>query len=362
MASLSHLSLIFLASTLFVPSLICATLGNLTIDDTNTAYFTFTNDPDANPPSWAAITPAKPCLYCSAQPMTDQIHNQTWHDGSVGSAGSFTFQGSAVYIYGIDLEHPANISFTMGNHTAFHYYNGSEQFVFDALFFAAANLADGVNHTVSWVLDKTDLNGTTGLFDYAVVTVDSTSGSSSGSVPNEGSTSKRKPRIGTIVGAVLGAVGGLAILAALLSLHLFFRGHNNRNQNVSPAADKPRRAQRVRDNYIIRPFSETAPSTTQSQARTPTQPLSPTTPTAGTRAEKTLEIPSTAPTHSVVSTSPVSPRSPTEISTRPSTTSMSTSVRERFLEDRLAILEAHVQQHLPPLYEPPPEGGRGLSG
>ncbi|KAJ7635457.1 hypothetical protein DFH06DRAFT_1336487 [Mycena polygramma] len=287
----------------------------------------------------------------------------TWHDGSVGSAGSFTFQGSAVYIYGIDLEHPANISFTMGDKTGFHYYNGSEQFVFDALFFAATNLADGVNHTVSWVLDKTALNGTTASFDYAIVAVDSASSSSSGSVPKEGSTS-HKPKIGTIIGAVLGAIGGLALLAALLSLHLFCRGHNTKNQNASPAADKTRRALRVRDNYIIRPFSETAPSTAQSQPRTPTQPLSPTTLAAGTRAEKRLEIPSAAPTQSALSeapTSPVSPRSPTEISTRPSTTSMSTSVRERFLEDRLAILDAHVQQHLPPLYEPPPDGDRGSS-
>ncbi|KAJ6461848.1 hypothetical protein C8R47DRAFT_1159101 [Mycena vitilis] len=359
MASLSHLSLIFLASTLFVPSLLCSTLGNLTIDDTNTAYFTFTNDPDANPPSWAAVAPATPCLYCSAQPKTDQIHNQTWHDGSVGSAGSFTFQGSSVYIYGIDLKHPANISFTMGDKTTFHYYNGSEQFVFNALFFAAANLADGVNHTVLWVLDKTDLNGTTALFDYAIVAVDSASSSSSGSVPNEGSPSKRKPKIGTIIGAVLGAVGGLALLAALLSLHLCFRSRSNRHENASPSTDKPRRTLRVRDNYIIRPFSETAPSTTQSQPRTPT------TPTAGTRAEKTLATTSPALTQSALSqgpTSPVSPSSPTEISTRPSTASMSTSARERFLEDRLAILEAHVQQHLPPLYEPPPDGDRRSSG
>lgn len=32
---------------------------------------------------------------------------------------------------------------------------------------------------------------------------------------------------------------------------------------------------------------------------------------------------------------------------------MASSARERFLEDRLTTLEAHVQQHLPPLYEGP---------
>jgi hypothetical protein len=64
----------------------------LTVDDTNTTFFNFI-DADVNPPSWAAISPGDPCAYCSAQPQTVSIYDQTWHDGSVGSAGSFTFQG-----------------------------------------------------------------------------------------------------------------------------------------------------------------------------------------------------------------------------------------------------------------------------
>jgi hypothetical protein len=141
----------------FVPSFVHASAAfiNLTIDDTNSTFFSFT-DADRNPPSWAAITPSAPCVYCSAKPKTDRIHNQTWHDGGVGSAGSFTFQGayrfglsscrsnglpgSAVYIYGIDLATPGNISFTMDDDTTIRYYNGTQQFVFDALFFMAADL------------------------------------------------------------------------------------------------------------------------------------------------------------------------------------------------------------------------------
>jgi hypothetical protein len=40
-------------------------------------------------------------------------------------------------------------------------------------------------------------------------------------------------------------------------------------------------------------------------------------------------------------------------SSQAETSTTASSARERFLEDRLAILEAHVQQHLPPLYGGP---------
>jgi len=67
------------------------------------------------------------------------------------------------------------------NVLTFHYYNGSEQFVFKSLFFSAKDLIDGVNHTVSWVLHATRANGTTqaGLFDYAIVTIDQSQTSTS---------------------------------------------------------------------------------------------------------------------------------------------------------------------------------------
>ncbi|KAJ7241342.1 hypothetical protein B0H12DRAFT_1221557 [Mycena haematopus] len=72
-----------------------AVLTNVTIDDSNLSYFTWTEAPGIEPvPAfpWAAIAPGDPCLYCSAQPPTTDIHDQTWHDGSNNSAGSFTFQ------------------------------------------------------------------------------------------------------------------------------------------------------------------------------------------------------------------------------------------------------------------------------
>jgi hypothetical protein len=39
----------------------------------------------------------------------------------------------------------------------------------------------------------------------------------------------------------------------------------------------------------------------------------------------------------------------------PTVSTMTGSAREQFLEDRLAILEAHMNQHLPPPYVPPEE-------
>ncbi|KAF7368622.1 hypothetical protein MVEN_00186100 [Mycena venus] len=194
-----------------------ATLTNVTIDDTDLSYFTWTEDTDVFPQPtipWAAITPTTPCDYCSAQPQTTDIHNQTWHDGSNNSAGSFTFQGQAVYIYGISQANSVNTSFTMdGNVSAFHYYTGSAQFVFNSLFFSAKDLTPNVNHTVSWVLHATNTSGVTGagLFDYAVITVDQTQSSSSSpsssstSPPSPAPPSKSKSKAGPIAGGVVAA-------------------------------------------------------------------------------------------------------------------------------------------------------------
>ncbi|KAJ7635458.1 hypothetical protein DFH06DRAFT_1479123 [Mycena polygramma] len=350
MRSLRHPnpSLLPVALAFLLPTFIRASaLTNLTIDDTNTTYFTFTND-DANPPRWAAITPTDPCVYCAARPKTDRIHNQTWHDGSVGSVGSFSFQGSAVYIYGIDLVEPANISFTLGDNATFHYYNGTEQFVFDALLFAAFGLEDGANHTVSWVLDKSATNGTTALFDYAAVTVEE--GAASSSVPSEAAaSSKPKSHTGTIVSAVVGVIGGLALLGGLIFLLLRRRRRNKtRESYLAPTpitADEPARAQRVRGNYVVQPTPDTGatePSFVTSEMVSTG---------AGRRTEKMVDA--SESTTSAAPTSPSTERS--TIAPTAATATTSPSTRERFLEARLAQLEAHVQQHLPPPYQAPAE-------
>ncbi|KAJ7466454.1 hypothetical protein FB451DRAFT_1369674 [Mycena latifolia] len=323
----------------------CGALSNLTIDDTNTTFFTWMDDPAANPPSWAAITPATPCLYCSAQPQTRLIHNRTWHDGRSGSAGSFTFQGSAVYIYGIDLAQPANISFTMGNSTTYHYYTGSEQFVFDALFFSARNLTDNVNHTIMWVLRESSSNGTTALFDYAVVTIDQNNPTPSPSpTPVQSPASKSKSNTTIIVASTVSSIAGLLLAAGLLFL-IRRRNHNAWAivstpfplPRVHPTQEVPHS---VADTYSGHP-------TTDQEFKPHASPLPLTSYPPDLSDSQFL---TTGTGNSVVSQSlpdTDTERAPTEVASPVSTT----STRASFLEARLAILEAHVKQHLPPPYQ-----------
>ncbi|KAJ7182390.1 hypothetical protein C8R43DRAFT_967099 [Mycena crocata] len=387
-----------LALTLFTfltPYFVRASLTNITIDDSNLAYFTWADDLSAQipKPPWAAVSPATPCDYCSAQPQTEKIHDQTWHDGTNNSAGSFTFQGSAIYMYGIDLTNPANISFTMDDTPAFHYYDGSAQFVFNALFFSAQNLPLGVNHTLSWVLHATSTNGTVALFDYAVVTVDESSAAPSGasqsptssSTPATGSSSSSKSVTGPIVG---GVVGGIALIA-VISVAVFLLARRRRRPSNVPEGEPRVRGGRAGPNDV-EPFVREAPETV-------------TTPMSANGGEKTLDVawtnPAPAPTTAslpyaatatnappttTLSSAPAV-RSTTDVSSVPASSDVSrtptssvpaagmgsrtdadarsrtrteSDVRSRAqsnaLEDRIALLEAQVNQHLPPPYVLPP--------
>ncbi|KAJ7696849.1 hypothetical protein B0H16DRAFT_1647285 [Mycena metata] len=366
--------LLFTACTIFP---VRAALTNLTIDDTDLSYFTWTEDTNVVQPNipWAAITPNSPCVYCSAKPPTANIHNQTWHDGSNNSAGSFVFQGHEVYIYGIAQVNSVNMSFTMdGNVSAFYYYSGTAQFVFNSLFFSARDLTASVNHTVSWVLHATNTSGDAGagLFDYAVITVDQTqSGSSSPRTGSPSSTSsppaspsKSKTKTGPIVG---GVVGALTLIAAVILVVILL---SRRNRTVAANTPAVVPTPRVRPTDV-EPFMEQAA----------------TSPASGSMGEKTLDaswvnpLPSAsaaAPlftgTRSMANPSGVPASVPTDVAstrglssaaansnsaprTDPELHSTSTgSARERELEERVAQLETQVQQHLtqPPPYVPPP--------
>ncbi|KAJ7500754.1 hypothetical protein B0H11DRAFT_1994317 [Mycena galericulata] len=210
-----------------------ATLTNITIDDTNSTFWTWAGT------TWHAVTPSTPCSTCTAQPDPKLAYNSTWHDGSLLS-GAFTFQGTAVYIYGIDVLNfeAGNISFAFSNPsmTGFHYYGGSS-YVYNSLFFSAGNLDSTVQHTVTWLIETSAGGGHAGLFDYAVVTLSQSDPSSStagsqtlgGSSPSSSSTTSsgsatstspatttaHKSNVSIIAGAVVGVVGGLAILGAL---------------------------------------------------------------------------------------------------------------------------------------------------
>ncbi|KAJ7112727.1 hypothetical protein C8R44DRAFT_882477 [Mycena epipterygia] len=321
-------------------------LTNLTIDDANSTFFTYS-------PAWAAISPDSPCDYCSAQPLTAQIHDQTWHDGSNGTSGSFTFQGAEVFLYGIDLANPANISFVMDDVQSFHYYSGSEQFVFNSLFFHAGNLTADANHTVSWTIHETKKNGTTALFDYAVITVEEPAaiGVSSSSTASPTSHAS-KSHAGVIAGALIGAIGGAALLAA--GLLLFLRRRQKTRGAQSYGEEEKPRAMRVRENYVVvQPFAGAPPSAGEPSLVDGTSPTMPS-PSMAKRSDAGWH---NADLSQSTSTLPYDLEASdgrtavTESSSQMETSTMTSSVRERFLEDRLAILEAHVNQHLPPPYE-----------
>ena len=70
-----------------------------------------------------------------------------------------------------------------GGVEAFHYYTGSEQFIYNSLFFHAASLNASATHTVTWKLNETATNGTSALFDYAIITVEDPVPVPSASVP-----------------------------------------------------------------------------------------------------------------------------------------------------------------------------------
>ncbi|KAJ7779063.1 hypothetical protein B0H16DRAFT_1838273 [Mycena metata] len=162
-------------SVLTALSLLCApfvngAITNTTFDDTSSA-FTFTG-------SWTPTSASNPCAGCSSKPDPSQTFNETWHDGNcqTTTGGSFTFTGSAVYIFGIDqTETQPDIAFTLGDVQSVHHYTGTERFVYNALFFSATELAGDQTHTVNWILNidpTTDIavQVQAALFDYAVVT------------------------------------------------------------------------------------------------------------------------------------------------------------------------------------------------
>ncbi|KAJ6496432.1 hypothetical protein C8R45DRAFT_985885 [Mycena sanguinolenta] len=358
------LSLPVLFATL--PRPVRADPTNLTIDDANGTFFTWSEAPGfaVNAIPWAAIAPGDPCAYCSAQPPTADIHDGTWHDGANGSSGVFVFQGSAVYMYGIDLDNPANVTFTLDDKDAgFHYYAGSEQFVFNSVFFSATNLsyapnttstggdfAGAINHTVAWILHDTAANGTTALFDYAVITVDAdvagSSSPSSAAPASSGSTTtnggkKSTSHTGAIAG---GVVGGVALLVIVACLALFFVRRRRRGKHEGVAPVEPAATRRAG----VEPF----------MAQSPTTPGG-----ASSMAEKTLDVawlnpalplasttspsaPSSQTPSAPISVSPPSSAAPPSSTSPPSSASAPHRERERVLEDRIAQLEAQVSQHL----------------
>ncbi|KAJ7484850.1 hypothetical protein B0H11DRAFT_2231520 [Mycena galericulata] len=190
----------FLSPQSFLPLLLLlltsyanGAITNTTFDDASNS-FTFVGQ-------WTAITPSSPCGGCASKPPDlTQIYDGTWHDGnymtgdSQMTSGSFTFTGSAVYIYGIDQTNSQpNIVFTLGSIQSTHHYTGTERFAYNALFFSATDLPADQTQTVNWIFETDPSTGEDlqeALFDYAIVTSGTddttTTGSTSGSGEGSG--------------------------------------------------------------------------------------------------------------------------------------------------------------------------------
>ncbi|KAJ7657752.1 hypothetical protein DFH06DRAFT_1197056 [Mycena polygramma] len=200
-----------------------AVLTNITVDDTNSTFWTFVGVPGS---AWNAITPSTPCPGCTAQPDATQAFNSTWHDGT-DISGWVIFQGAAIYIYGINIPDTAgtNISFQINNTSTEGFYLyplGSTGTAYNVPFFSATNLDPSVQHNASF--SGQALRGGSGamLLDYAVITVDqpepvTTSATSSTHSPSPSliSTSRHKSKTGVIIGPVVAVVGGLALIGGV---------------------------------------------------------------------------------------------------------------------------------------------------
>ncbi|KAJ6564452.1 hypothetical protein B0H19DRAFT_78689 [Mycena capillaripes] len=168
----SFITLLSVLAVLLLLSSANGAITNTTVDDTSSA-FTFTG-------SWTAVSASNPCAGCSSKPDASQTFGGSWHDGNYRTGapettgGSFTFTGSAVYIFGIDqAKSQPDIAFTLGSTQSVHHYTGTERFVYNALFFSATGLAADQTHTVNWIFNidpSTGVGVQAALFDYAIVT------------------------------------------------------------------------------------------------------------------------------------------------------------------------------------------------
>ncbi|KAJ6458879.1 hypothetical protein C8R47DRAFT_1081544 [Mycena vitilis] len=216
----------------------CAVPTNITVDDTNSTVWSFIGTSSS---AWHAVTPSTPCSGCNSKPDATKMFNSSWHDGT-DIAGSVTFQGTAIYIYGVDMQSTAgtNISFSMNDPptASFHLY-GSSATSYNVSFFSATNLDPNVQHTVSFIGQTTAVNTGAMVFDYAVITVDVQPAATSSSLSDRPSpsvtptpTPKHKSKTGVIIGPVVGVVAALALLVGVV---MFLRRRRPRPTTSTPS-------------------------------------------------------------------------------------------------------------------------------
>ncbi|KAJ6458873.1 hypothetical protein C8R47DRAFT_1328135 [Mycena vitilis] len=217
-----------------------AVLTNITVDDSNSAFWTFVGGVPGS--AWNAITPSTPCPGCSAQPDPTQAYNSTWHDGT-DKSGWVIFRGAAIYIYGINLAPDTagtRITFQLNNASTGGFYLfplGSNGTAYNVPFFSATDLDPGAQHNASFSGQAEPGGPGAMLLDYAVITVDqpdpattspisvttsptsvatSATSSPSPSLTPTRTASRHKSKTGVIIGVVVAVIGGLALLGGVL--------------------------------------------------------------------------------------------------------------------------------------------------
>ncbi|KAJ7083430.1 hypothetical protein C8R44DRAFT_862430 [Mycena epipterygia] len=314
------LSLLFLS----IPSVRAFVTSGLLIDDTNTSSFTWSGAQSASDTTRIAITPATPCTTCLAPaPQPTSAHNGTYHIGHQGSTGSLSFEGTAVTVYGINVNNGANISFTLDDTLrTYFYYDGADMYTYHAPFFDAENLA-AKNHTVSWVLGVGSGGGSAAIFDYAFVAEDGVGETgpitisvqpTQSAARSAESAASNTPSSGAIAGIVIGALV-FSILVGIIGLCLWRRHRRRQREGEEHEKDISHRVP------IVRPFTQLAsPASARSDKRQLSSKYAPHTDGGFQRDSYGPE-----------------PRTPAE----------------EILSSRLTALEARVDEHLPPSYPEP---------
>nr|GAT56999.1 predicted protein [Mycena chlorophos] len=142
---------------------------NATFDDTDPSWSWIG--------SWNANSANAPCSGCSAAPDPSQMYDSTWHDGS-GTNGSFSFQGTAVYIYGADSWISGSLTFTLDNppESGTHAVTlAAYDYDYRVLLFSATGLDASKPNVVRFGVTNApgypaDYNFNVALLDYAIVT------------------------------------------------------------------------------------------------------------------------------------------------------------------------------------------------
>lgn len=213
---------------------------NVTIDDADTSgIIVYSNSRISG---WADQT----CSTCFAKPIDlSQVFDGTWHDTTHMEddstlAAHFLFTGSAIYVYGIQVNSTSGIPivnnsliFTLDGQPAGFYDHtpNDPNYAYNVNFFAQSDLSFGP-HNLTMAVNGTSMV----LLDYIVYTTNS-------STPVAAPTSLSNPKppsnhAGAIAGGVIGGFVGLAILIMLVWA-LFFRRRRGGVSMVSMLPETP---------------------------------------------------------------------------------------------------------------------------